>query len=326
MIYFSKIERYISAQKRVLTGFQIIILLILFTGVWSKTLYNNCPPINSTKEQYHTRHQRFVLAFSNAELVITPKIEIPIELSASVSTGFTVSLPITIIFQSKFDLITNWLKQISSTTSSVTNSFTSLTAALTQLLANIPPKTNVSTANPATVSGVNAATSSSGAASDVINRITANTYSTSTNNSNINLNGRSFGAQHFDKNILLTKFANQTRADSRAKFYQSIEMSHSKFGKSCLLRAICEAAQTPLMDPNSGILGEIIDMFLTISPIHYDLTNFEDYINAQKVGQNSFTKHSNLFRNYTFNDECIAKYGTECPFSLFKINHIISIL
>jgi hypothetical protein len=74
------------------------------------------------------------LAFSNAELKITPKIEIPIDLTGSVSTGITLSLPIKLTFQSKFDLLSNWLNQISSTASGLTNSFTSLTAALTQLL------------------------------------------------------------------------------------------------------------------------------------------------------------------------------------------------
>jgi hypothetical protein len=40
-------------------------------------------------------------------------------------------------------------------------------------------------------------------------------------------------------------------------------MIHSSYGKACLLLAICEVSQTPLLSPNSGIIGEIVDMFLT---------------------------------------------------------------
>ncbi|KAI1301539.1 hypothetical protein HDE_02975 [Halotydeus destructor] len=58
-------------------------------------------------------------------------------------------------------------------------------------------------------------------------------------------------------------FANTTKATARTMFYKTIESSHPKFGKVCLLRAICEVAETPAINSGSGIIGELVDLLLT---------------------------------------------------------------
>lgn len=55
----------------------------------------------------------------------------------------------------------------------------------------------------------------------------------------------------------------QSRLNSRARFYDSIEKSHKLFGRSCLLRAICEVAEVPFISSSTGILGELFDLLLT---------------------------------------------------------------
>lgn len=58
--------------------------------------------------------------------------------------------------------------------------------------------------------------------------------------------------------------SNETvKARSRAQFYRTFEQMSPKFGKACLLRAICEVAQIPLINPSTGIVGEILDLLLT---------------------------------------------------------------
>lgn len=56
---------------------------------------------------------------------------------------------------------------------------------------------------------------------------------------------------------------NLSRANSRAMFYRSVESGHPTLGKSCLLRAICEVAEVPVINSGSGLLGELIDLLLT---------------------------------------------------------------
>jgi len=58
-------------------------------------------------------------------------------------------------------------------------------------------------------------------------------------------------------------FLNETRAHGRARFYRVIEDAHPSLGKVCLLRSICEVGQVPLINPASGLFGEIIDLLLT---------------------------------------------------------------
>lgn len=50
---------------------------------------------------------------------------------------------------------------------------------------------------------------------------------------------------------------------SRVDFYRTFEKISPKLGKPCLLRAICEVAQIPLINPATGIVGEILDLLLT---------------------------------------------------------------
>ena len=54
----------------------------------------------------------------------------------------------------------------------------------------------------------------------------------------------------------------QARINSRHSFYQAIEKTHPTLGKSCLLRAICEVAEVPLIASHTGFLGEIFDILL----------------------------------------------------------------
>lgn len=53
------------------------------------------------------------------------------------------------------------------------------------------------------------------------------------------------------------------KAKSRIDFYRTFEKLSPRLGKSCLLRAICEVAQVPLINPATGIVGEILDLLLT---------------------------------------------------------------
>lgn len=57
--------------------------------------------------------------------------------------------------------------------------------------------------------------------------------------------------------------SNATRVNSRANLFQAIEKTHSRFGRVCLLRAICEVAEVPLMSASHGLLGQLVDMLLT---------------------------------------------------------------
>lgn len=51
-----------------------------------------------------------------------------------------------------------------------------------------------------------------------------------------------------------------SHVNARYNFYKTMERL---IGKSCLQRAICEVAQSPFIDPNSGLFGEILDLLLT---------------------------------------------------------------
>lgn len=57
-------------------------------------------------------------------------------------------------------------------------------------------------------------------------------------------------------------YRNVSRVLMRKKTYQAIESLHPEWGKPCLLRAICEVAQTPYMAPSTGLFGQIVDMLL----------------------------------------------------------------
>lgn len=56
---------------------------------------------------------------------------------------------------------------------------------------------------------------------------------------------------------------NSTRTETRVSFYRMIEETSPQIGKACLLRSICEVAQVPAISPATGLLGEVVDLFLT---------------------------------------------------------------
>ncbi|XP_064101337.1 uncharacterized protein LOC135211997 [Macrobrachium nipponense] len=92
--------------------------------------------------------------------------------------------------------------------------------------------------------------------------------------------------------------------NDRMGIYSVLIDTISRFGldgKSCLLRAVCEVAESPLRD--DGLLGEIINIVLTAS---YGTTSNElyDYVNAEYYG-----------RAY---GSCWSAYP-DCPVSIFKV-------
>ncbi|CAG2112717.1 unnamed protein product [Medioppia subpectinata] len=63
---------------------------------------------NTTRPQ---QYQRLFL-FSNGVLTITPKLQVPYELTGSVASGLSIGLPIKVRFQSQFQLMSEWIKQL----------------------------------------------------------------------------------------------------------------------------------------------------------------------------------------------------------------------
>lgn len=61
----------------------------------------------------------------------------------------------------------------------------------------------------------------------------------------------------------LPSLENTTRINSRISFYRSLETNFPEYGKICLLRAICEVAEIPVMAAPTGLIGEIVDLLLT---------------------------------------------------------------
>ena len=57
--------------------------------------------------------------------------------------------------------------------------------------------------------------------------------------------------------------SNITRVNSRANLFKAIEKTHHRLGRVCLLRAICEVAEVPFMSASNGLIGQLVDMFLT---------------------------------------------------------------
>jgi len=91
----------------------------------------------------------------------------------------------------------------------------------------------------------------------------------------------------------------------RAMLYEVVEEFLFKFGmdgKACLLRAICEMHESPLM--GYGLLGEMLELFLTASLSPYS-KRLSDYVAAEISGKDD--------------GEC-WRYYKECPKSLFGIN------
>ncbi|RXG55369.1 hypothetical protein Avbf_10387 [Armadillidium vulgare] len=72
-------------------------------------------------------------------------------------------------------------------------------------------------------------------------------------------------------------------------------------GKACLLRTICELHTQPLF--GYGLVGEIIELFLTVSSSDDPLNILEEYLEAELNGKSS--------------TGC-SRYKAECPLSLFR--------
>ncbi|XP_071527004.1 uncharacterized protein [Panulirus ornatus] len=93
--------------------------------------------------------------------------------------------------------------------------------------------------------------------------------------------------------------------DDRLGIYSVLINTLGRFGvdgKSCLLRAVCEVAESPLRE--DGLLGEIINIVLTTSYGSSSSRELYDYVNAEYYG-----------RAY---GNCWSAYP-QCPLSLFKM-------
>ncbi|XP_071527775.1 uncharacterized protein, partial [Panulirus ornatus] len=96
----------------------------------------------------------------------------------------------------------------------------------------------------------------------------------------------------------------QSHKDDRFHLYGVIEGLFDKFGadgRACVLRAVCEHAQTHLM--GAGILGEVISTILVASSASSSSEEMHEYVTAEFYGKS----HGN----------CRSMYPT-CPISLFS--------
>jgi len=91
----------------------------------------------------------------------------------------------------------------------------------------------------------------------------------------------------------------------RAFLYEYVENFLFNFGldgKGCLLRAICETHETPLL--GHGMVGEILELFLTPTKSPY-WNRMTEYINAEMAGREG--------------GDC-RKFEKDCAKSLYKLN------
>jgi len=91
----------------------------------------------------------------------------------------------------------------------------------------------------------------------------------------------------------------------RAFLYEYVENFLFNFGmdgKGCLLRAICETHESPLL--GHGMVGEMLELFLTPSKSPY-WEKMREYISAEMTGK----KHG----------DC-TKFEKDCAKSLYKLN------
>jgi len=91
----------------------------------------------------------------------------------------------------------------------------------------------------------------------------------------------------------------------RAFLYQYVEdylFTFGMEGKACLLRAICETHQSPLL--GYGLVGELLEIFLTPSRSSYQ-QKMTEYISAEMSGKAE--------------GDCF-KFERDCSRSLFKLN------
>jgi len=91
----------------------------------------------------------------------------------------------------------------------------------------------------------------------------------------------------------------------RAFLYEYVEdylFTFGMDGKACLLRAICEMHESPLL--GYGLVGELLEIFLTPSRSAYQ-QKMSEYISAEQTGKQE--------------GEC-WKFNKDCSKSLFKLN------
>ncbi|XP_043288620.1 uncharacterized protein [Venturia canescens] len=110
-------------------------------------------------------------------------------------------------------------------------------------------------------------------------------------------------ATHPD-NLNLPQASPETGAVSRWSLYRMLAMAlepGGSRGKACVLRAVCESAESPL---GEGVLSEILHVFLTPSTTseEYEIYGDREYDAAEKIG-----RHSS-------GDACQIVYH-ECPYS-----------
>jgi DM4/DM12 family len=104
-------------------------------------------------------------------------------------------------------------------------------------------------------------------------------------------------ARNFDGFSNTKKEASPKPDSSRRIAYELVEEILSKEGKNgrqCLLRTICEIAETPLS--HNGLIGELLEIFFTPGK-HENIHN--DYRDAQKAGLHHI--------------DCVRLYP-DCPF------------
>lgn len=109
------------------------------------------------------------------------------------------------------------------------------------------------------------------------------------------------------------------KADSsRRVAYELVEEILSKEGKNgrqCLLRTICEIAETPLS--HNGLVGELLEVFFT--PGNHEHI-YDDYRHARKAGLH----HVDCIKMYP---DCASGDGILDTFSIikeFKFNNILT--
>ncbi|XP_065091656.1 uncharacterized protein LOC135712626 [Ochlerotatus camptorhynchus] len=93
-------------------------------------------------------------------------------------------------------------------------------------------------------------------------------------------------SQKLPSENLLAALAHYSQGYTRKKAYRAIEshLIRSGFdGKKCLLRAICEASETPMTE-NNGVLGDIVHIILSPSTSENEGLPPEFY-KAEKLGQ-----------------------------------------
>lgn len=83
---------------------------------------------------------------------------------------------------------------------------------------------------------------------------------------------------------------------------EEIMQRDGKNGRQCLMRTICEVAETPLK--HNGLMGEVLQMFF--SPGQHELIH-QDYKDAQKAGLNRI--------------DCLKMYA-DCPYGNGLLDNI----